>query len=69
MRYFIELIEDGRRFPIGSSLGYTSQEEAERVARGKVDDALPRNEIRIMAHVSTAYLQGDGDPGLRKESA
>lgn len=68
MRYYLEIVEDGKRFPVGKPLGYDSLNEAKEDAKRKVDDALPSNKVRILAHVATAYLGGDGGEYVRDEA-
>jgi hypothetical protein len=66
-RYFLELVEDGHRMPIGEACGYGTRQEAEIRAKRSTDDALPRNFIRVFALVSTAHLGVNGKPYLSKE--
>ncbi len=67
MRYFLEVCEDGDRIPVGKVAGYETLEEAKNVARRKVDDALPNNTVRVLAHIATAFLAGDGSEEVRDE--
>ncbi len=66
-RFFLEMVEDGHRLPCGSPQGYLSFEEAKKEARRRTDDALPRNTVRVLAHVATAHMGGDGEPYSRDE--
>ncbi len=67
MRYYLEIIEDGHRLPTGDRKGYATLEEAKAAAERHTDDALPRNDVRVYAHVATASLGGDGEPYIRSE--
>jgi hypothetical protein len=60
VKYYLEIIEDGHRIPAGKPLGYDTLEEAKQAAEQKIDDALPRNTVRVYAHVTTAHFAGDG---------
>lgn len=64
--YFLEMVEDGYRLPKGKAQGYETLEEAETEAQKHVDDALPRNYIRIFGLISSAHLGGDGEPYIQK---
>lgn len=67
MRYYLEMVEDGHRMPTGKGIGYDTLAEAKEAARLKVDDALPQNTVRILAHVATAYMGGYGGQYVREE--
>jgi hypothetical protein len=60
-RYYLEIEEDGERIPIGAPIGYQDLPTARDAAGRYVDDALPRNRVRIMHQVDEAYLGGDGE--------
>lgn len=62
MRYYLEIVEDGHRIACGDRRGYGTLAEAEAAAKKHTDDALPRNTVRVLAHVATAHLGGDGEP-------
>lgn len=67
-RWFLELVEDGKRIPVGDWKGYDSRELAEDAAKRHTDDALPRNHVRVMKLVSSAHLAGDGSEYIQDES-
>ncbi len=64
MRYFLEMVEEMHRMPRGDVRGYATLVEASAAALRFVDDACPRNRIRIMPVVREAYLAGDGESAL-----
>lgn len=58
--FFLEIVENGVRIPVGNVGGYETEREAFEAAKKKVDDALPYNRIRVFKQVAEAYLAGDG---------
>lgn len=64
-RYFLEIVEDNHRLPVGSPLGYDSAEIARKEAEKWVDDALPRNYVRVFLLAGQATLGGDGETYYR----
>jgi hypothetical protein len=66
MRYYLEIIEDGYRV-IAGGRGYEDSDTAHYEAEKLLDDALPRNQIFVLAHIGTVYLGGDGSTCQRKE--
>ena len=67
VRYFLEIVENGDRIPVGDRFGYKSLAEAQAEALKKTDDALPHNHVRIMLCVGYAEIGGDGEPYLQME--
>ena len=66
-RYFLEAVEEGKRLPVGNAAGYATSLEAETAALLTVDDALPRNIVRVLALTASAHLGVDGEPYIRTE--
>lgn len=60
MRYYLEMRENGERFPVGDNRGYATLKEAKQAAKKRTDDALPRNHIYVMLVITSAYIGGDG---------
>lgn len=58
--FYLFMSEDNYLLPVGDSRGYKTLDEAEREALKRVDDALPRNTVRIFHEVGYAYFGGDG---------
>jgi hypothetical protein len=67
MRYYLEIVEDGHRIPVGATRGYPTHAEAREAAKNHVDDALPRNIVRVLAAAGHAYLQGDGEVAFQPQ--
>jgi len=67
MRFYLEMLEDGHRLPKGDRRGYATLEEAEKAAMRHIDDAMPRNSVRVYQHVSTAHMAGDGGEYVSRE--
>jgi hypothetical protein len=65
--YYLEIIENGERLPIGSHRGYDTLEEAKKVAGEHVDDALSSNTVRVYKLVATARMAGDGGTSITEE--
>ena len=63
--FVLEIEEDGRRIRVAASAKLTTLLEAIAEAKRHVDDALPRNYVRVYMEVGTAYLAGDGSVEYR----
>lgn len=68
-KFYLEILEEGNRLATGRNRGYDRLEEASAAASRHVDDAPPHNIVRILQHVATAFLRGDGDPEVRQEES
>lgn len=58
--YYLEISEGSNRMSAGRTSGYVRLEDAIAAARSFLDDALPRNSVRVLQEVGHAFLAGDG---------
>ncbi len=68
MRYYLEYLDENDRQPVGDWRGYATLEDAQKVAKSKVDDAQPNIKILILARIGHAWFGGDGEPNLSMET-
>lgn len=67
-RFFLESVEDGVRMTCGLRGGYHTLAEATADAKALLDATLPGAAVRILAHVATARVAGDGSETVRGEA-
>lgn len=65
-RYCLFILENGHYIFVGDRKGYATFDEAVAAAKRHVDDALPRNTVRVMCEVGYAFLASDGSEDFRE---